>query len=200
MQKILIGLNVVLLAAVIFLFTKVYETKGTNEPVVSIIKKPALKDGKALKIAYIDADSLLKNFEFFKKNKAEYESKAERAERSLEEKAKKIEAEYLGYQQRAQSMTQEQLKMAEQSLMQKQQELAKEKDRITKQLLQEEEKLNKDLRDRVNNYMKAISEKNGLDYVFSYQKGGTMIFGKSDFDITAQVIEDLNKSFKEEKK
>lgn len=191
----------VLLVAVIWLMYRDFSRPSASQAEPPVIKLPAKKDaGKGTKIAFINADSLLKQYNYFTETKSVYEAKAERAEKSLEEKARKIEAEYMMYQQKAQTMTQDQLRNAEQSLMMKQQDLAKEKEKLTKQLIEEEDRLNKELREKVNAYMKKLSEKNGFDYVLSYQKGSTLIYGDPAFDITTEVINDLNKQYNEEKK
>ncbi len=198
LQNVLTGL---LLVAVVWLLYRDFSRNSSSVAEPPVIKLPAKKDaGKGTKIAFINADSLLKQYHYFTETKAVYEGKAERAEKTLEEKARKIEAEYMMYQQKAQTMTQDQLRNAEQSLMQKQQELAKEKEKLTKQLVEEEERLNKELREKVNAYMKKLSEKNGFDYVLSYQKGSTLVYGDPAYDITTEVISDLNKQYDEEKK
>lgn len=153
------------------------------------------KAGFGLRIVYVNADSILTRFDYYKKLRSNMEAKARRSEQELESEARKLEQEYADAQKRAQGMSQEQLAMVEQGLMRKQQNIMMLRENLSKELADEEEKLDKILRQKVQAYFKRLSKQEGYDYVLSYHYGSNVVYGNQTHDITARVISDLNREY-----
>ena len=153
------------------------------------------KAGFGLRIVYVNADSILTRFEYYKKLRSNMEAKARRSEQELESEARKLELEYADAQKKAQGMSQEQLAMLEQGLMRKQQNIMMLRENLSKELADEEEKLDKILRQKVQAYFKRLSKQEGYDYVLSYHYGSNVVYGNQTHDITARVIADLNREY-----
>lgn len=151
--------------------------------------------GYGLRIVYVNADSILTRFDYYKKLRSNMEAKARRSEQELESEARKLELEYADAQKRAQGMSQEQLATLEQGLMRKQQNIMMLRENLSKELADEEEKLDKILRQKVQAYFKRLSKQEGYDYVLSYHYGSNVVFGNQTHDITARVIADLNREY-----
>lgn len=153
------------------------------------------KAGFGLRIVYVNADSILTRFDYYKKLRNNMEAKARRSEQELESEARKLELEYADAQKKAQGMSQEQLAMLEQGLMRKQQNIMMLRENLSKELADEEEKLDKILRQKVQAYFKRLSKQEGYDYVLSYHYGSNVVYGNQTHDITARVIADLNREY-----
>lgn len=151
--------------------------------------------GYGLRIVYVNADSILTRFDYYKKLRSNMEAKARRSEQELESEARKLELEYADAQKRAQGMSQEQLATLEQGLMRKQQNIMMLRENLSKELADEEEKLDKILRQKVQAYFKRLSKQEGYDYVLSYHYGSNVVYGNQTHDITARVIADLNREY-----
>lgn len=151
--------------------------------------------GFAMRIVYVNADSILTRFDYYKKLRASMEAKAKRSEQELEGEARKLEAEYTDAQKKAAGMSQEQLAFLEQGLMRKQQNIMMLRENLAKELADEEEKLDKLLREKVQAYFKKLSKAEGYDYVLSYHYGSNVVYGDKSHDITARVIQDLNREY-----
>lgn len=158
------------------------------------------KAGFAMRIVYVNADSILTRFDYYKKLRASMEAKAKRSEAELEGEARKLEAEYADAQKKAQGMSQEQLAFVEQGLMRKQQNIMMLRENLAKELADEEEKLDKLLREKVQAYFKRLSKAEGYDYVLSYHYGSNVVYGDKSHDITARVVQDLNREYAAESK
>lgn len=156
--------------------------------------------GFAMRIVYVNADSILTRFDYYKKLRASMEAKAKRSEQELEGEARKLEAEYTDAQKKAAGMSQEQLAFLEQGLMRKQQNIMMLRENLAKELADEEEKLDKLLREKVQAYFKKLSKAEGYDYVLSYHYGSNVVYGDKSHDITARVIQDLNREYAAESK
>ena len=151
-------------------------------------------------IVYVNSDSLLEKYEYFQKIKNDLEARKQRVETQLQQKARALEQEYMGVQQRLQTMSREEVAQAEQSLMAKQQEIMKSKDDQLKRLLEEEEKLNKRLFDNIYTYLKDYCKNTNYKFVLGYTRGsGGILYAKDSLDITPDVVQGLNKLYREGK-
>lgn len=153
------------------------------------------RDLTKLNIVYVNADSIIQNYNYYKALRKGMEAKMLRSEKELEAEAKKFEADYLDAQKRAATMSQEQLAMTEQLFMQKQQNIMMLRESLAKELSDEEEKLDMMLRKKIQAYFKRLSKDKGYDYVLSYHYGSNVIYGDASHDITSTVINDLNREY-----
>lgn len=204
-------LNVVLSIAVIVLyilhFTGGPATKssdaGQSEDVWiedTTLAQKALTSSRPLKVVFIRADSIYVKYEYFTNLKKGIEAKTRRSEAELEGEMKRLEKDYEDAQRRAQSMSKEQIMELEQRFGQRQQGLAQLRDRLADELAFEEEKLNKQLRTKVQDYFNRIASENDFDYIVSYFPGSNVIWANDSLDITAKVLNDLNREYRESRK
>lgn len=153
------------------------------------------RDLTKLNIVYVNADSIIQNYNYYKMLRKGMEAKMLRSEKELEAEAKKFEADYLDAQKRAATMSQEQLAMTEQLFMQKQQNIMMLRESLAQELSDEEEKLDLQLRMKIQAYFKRLSKEKGYDYVLSYHHGSNVVYGNPMHDITSSVIGDLNREY-----
>lgn len=153
-----------------------------------------------MKIVFVNADSIITQYNYYKKLRTNMEAKAMRSERELEIEGRKLEQEYADAQKKAANMSQEQLAFTEQTLMKKQQNVMMLRESLAQELAEEEAKLDKQLRDKVQSYFKRLSKLEGYDYVMSYHNGSNVIYGAKQHDITARVVADLNAEYAKEQK
>ncbi|MDP2189589.1 MAG: OmpH family outer membrane protein [Sphingobacteriaceae bacterium] len=154
----------------------------------------------AMKIVFVNADSIITQYNYYKKLRTNMEAKAMRSERELEVEGRKLEQEYADAQKKAANMSQEQLAFTEQTLMKKQQNVMMLRESLAQELAEEEAKLDKQLREKVQSYFKRLSKLEGYDYVMSYHNGSNVIYGAARHDITSRVIADLNAEYAKEQK
>ncbi len=204
-------LNVVLCIAVIVLYILHFTGEsrktsiGTNtkEDVWiedTTLAQKALTSNRPLKVVFIRADSIYVKYEYFTNLKKGIEGKTRRSEAELEGEMKRLEKDYEDAQRRAQSMSKEQIMELEQRFGQRQQGLGQLRDRLAEELAVEEEKLNKQLRSKVQDYFNRIASENDFDYIVSYFPGSNVIWANDSLDITSKVLNDLNREYREGRK
>lgn len=204
-------LNVVLSIAVVVLYVlhftgegkKTADTSSNQEDVWiedTTLAQKALNSNRPLKVVFIRADSIYVKYEYFTNLKKGIESKTRRSEAELEGEMKRLEKDYEDAQRRAQSMSKEQIMELEQRFGQRQQGLAQLRDRLAEELAGEEEKLNRQLRTKVQDYFNRIASENDFDYIVSYFPGSNVIWANDSLDITAKVLNDLNREYRESRK
>ncbi|MBC5991664.1 OmpH family outer membrane protein [Pontibacter sp. SD6] len=151
-------------------------------------------------IVYVNSDSLLANYEYFKDVRTRLQGKAEAKEKSLRSQAESFQKEVQRFQQQAANMTVQQASATEQRLMQKQQQLQALQQSSGNELMSEESEEMKKIYDQVESYLKKLSEEKGYKMVLTYQRGNSAIlYSDSTRDITTEVVEGLNKEYETEK-
>lgn len=197
MKRVLIFVNVALLAAVAHLYY-LHFTSNTGETdggVEAIIQKTALTPGG---IYYVNSDSLLDNYEFYKSKKADLEKRQEKIRADLKSAGQKLQSDVEKYQQSAGGMTAEQRQQVEETLMARQQQLVQQKDELLSQLDEEQSMYSDSLFVRLTSFLKEFNKGKSVHYVLGYQRGGGILYANDSLDITQPVLQGLNKQWRAE--
>jgi outer membrane protein len=189
-------LNVVLTIAVAFLYYLHF--KDSQPAVASTSAKPAEAKGRA--IVYVNVDSLLTKYEFFKDTQKVLESKRFQLENDLATKGRNLQNKVAFFQQRAATMTQEQGRATEASLQKEQQDIMAYRDRAAQNLANEEQAKNKQLYDQIYDYLKKVNAQNKYEFVLGYTKGGGILFADASADRTQVILDGLNKEYQPQPK
>jgi outer membrane protein len=186
-------LNAVLAVAVAVLYYLHFSEKNTTEPVSASTTKAA----PVRKTVYVNVDSLLTNYEYFKDTRKVLESKRFQLDNELNNKGRSLQNEVAFFQQRAQTMTMEQGRATEAALQKKQQDLVAYRDRVVQQLAAEEQKKNEELYNQIHDYLKKVNKQNQYDFVMGYSRGGGILFADTTLDATKSIIGGLNKEYQQ---
>jgi len=152
-------------------------------------------------IVYVNSDSLLTNYEYFKEIKTKFEGRSKTAESDLKDKGAAFQREVAAYQQSANGMSADQRAQTEQRLARKQQELQAYQQNAGSSLQGEEAKENEKLYNKVAEYLKIHAKDKGYKMVLTYSKGNSSIlFADESLDVTKEVIAGLNVAYKKDKK
>jgi outer membrane protein len=193
-------LNVILVLAVGFLYYLHFSCSSkncTSSP--TVIHPFSVKNTGPLAIAYVNSDTLLKNYEFYKKMKTDFESKQARLEADLTSREQALRTEAASYQQKAATMTENELRSLQEKFGKKEQEIIQFKEKSVRQLTEEQQKQNELLYAKITNYLKANCQ-HKFKYVLGYAKDGNVLYAEDSLNITKQVIEGLNKEYAAQKK
>jgi outer membrane protein len=192
MKNLSLILSTVLLVAVGVL----YYLHFSSGPPKSNAANVAVGD---LTIAYINSDSVLKNYDFLKDNKVVLEAKTKKMRSDFTNRAQSLQNEITAYQRNQSNLTIGQARALEEDLAKKQQNLQMYEQSLGQELMNEESKLNKELYDRITSFLKTYSAKNNLQVVLKFDTGSDVLFGAEALDITNIVVNGLNEAYKTEK-
>ena len=152
-------------------------------------------------MAYVEVDSLLTQYEFCIKEKAALEAKSKQYEAQINAKMSQFQKASVDFQQKVQSgafTSQAQGEAAQQRLIRLQQEGAKLQQDVQQRMLKAQEKFNKTLRDSVQSFLKDYNREKHYDMIISKQ-GDNVLYANDKLDITKEVVDGLNKRFKNRK-
>lgn len=164
--------------------TKTTETKTTDSATAVSANE---------KIVFVNSDSLLTKYDYYKDLKVKFEGKGKRAQDDLKAKGEAFQREVAQYQQTAGSLPADQRKTTEERLARKQQELQTYQQNAGGALQNEQAAENEKLYDKVAAYLKIYAKEKGYKMVLTYSKGNSAIlFADESLDVTSEVIKGLN--------
>ncbi|MBX0332069.1 OmpH family outer membrane protein [Pontibacter sp. HSC-14F20] len=174
--------------------------QATGTATTSATGSDTLATAGMAEIVYINSDSLLSKYEYFKDARTRFQSKTQKAEKDFQSKATAFEKEVQNYQRNGGSMTVEQRASTEQKLAQRQQQLQQQSQTTGNQLATEEAEEMKKIYDRVEAYLQKLSQEKGYKMVLTYSRGqSAILYGDNSLDITEEVLTGLNNEYDQEK-
>ena len=153
-----------------------------------------------VKTAYIDTSELIEKYEKFKDEDDKFKVKSQELGRPLEAKVKAFQNEAQSFQQNAQAKGQQWAQQKGAELQQREQQLGMEQNALLQQLQQEGAVLKDTLISEVKQFIKTYGKKKGYDYVYGTGDAATILYAKDQYDITKDVLKELNDSYNSTKK
>ena len=164
-------------------------------------EKPAAAEagqGGGVKIAYVEVDSLMTQYEFCKEFTLILEKKSTNARNTLNSKGQALQNAMANFQQKLQNngfTSREQAESQQAAIQRQQQSLQELQARLENELAQETQKYNAGLRDSLSHFLEAYNKDKKYDLILTKQ-GDNILYAAKRFDITADVINGLNKRYK----
>jgi len=153
------------------------------------------------KIVFVNSDSLLTKYQYFKDLKVKLDAKSKTAQTDLAAKQQAFQREVAQYQQQQNTLPADQRAATEERLGRKQQELQAYSQNAGAALQNEQATENEKLYDKVAHYLKSYAKGKGYKMVLTYSKGNSAIlFADESLDVTSEVIVGLNEAYKTDKK
>lgn len=185
-----------LAAAVIALFVLHFTGNNKKTPVVQ--KPVEVGTGE---VVYINIDSVNEKYEMVKILKDTLEAEQQKQEvifnnrqKALETKAANFETNYSSG-----SLTPQQAQYAQQSLQEESTRLQRDYSNYMEDFQSRYAAALEQMADSLKAAAKRVNASYNASYIFTYQDGGQLLFADPAHDITDEVIEELNSSFKKKK-
>lgn len=151
-----------------------------------------------LRIAYVEVDTLMNQYQFCRDYNLVLNKKAENIQNTLAEKQRTLQQHYAAMQKKYESngfTTRDELERAQNSLQKEQQNLAELEQRLGNELAAENAKLTEEMRDSIQMFLKTYNKSKKYDFILTKQ-GDNILLANAKYDITNQVVAGLNKRYK----
>ncbi|MBR3079262.1 MAG: OmpH family outer membrane protein [Prevotella sp.] len=164
-------------------------------------EQPAAADNTAtggLKIAYVEVDSIMTQYEFCKEFTLTLQKKSNNARNTLTQKGQQLQSAAQNFQQKLQNngfTSREQAESQQAAIQRQQQSLQELQARLENELANETAQYNETLRDSLMNFLNAYNKDKKYDIILTKQ-GDNILYAAKRFDITSDVINGLNKRYK----
>lgn len=196
MRNINYVINGVLAVAVVILY--VMQFSGKKESGVTRNFTPTKDATALLPIAYVNVDSLLLNYNYSKDLNEIILKKQENSRANITQKARSLESEMQDFQRKIENnafLTRERAQQEQDRLVKKQQELQNLDNQLAQELMQEQQKLNEQLRDTIVSQLRAFNQVKGFQVVFSNTVGDNILLAGETYNITSELLDYLNKNY-----
>lgn len=147
------------------------------------------------KVAYVDVEVLMKDYDGTKALETEMKSKQEKKAKELDSIAAPFQAKVEGYYKVAQSLSPQKRAEAEGSLQQEQQMIQQLQQQASQELQKETQVSYEVITKNVDSLVAIYAKSKGYNMVFGTSGKGTVMYGDESLDITKQVLEVLNKEY-----
>ena len=195
MKNLSIGLNVLLLIAVIVLY--ILHFSGNSKSTSN--QSGTVTVNADAKIVYINMDTLIKNYTQSRELNEAFLKKLEANRTELNIKVKNFDREAAELRNKVENggfMTREIVEQAQMDLMIKQQNLQKLQQEMTENAQREQMEINRKLYDAITNFLTEYNKAKGFQLILSTTLGGNVLFAQEGFDITNDVVNQLNEQYK----
>ena len=151
-----------------------------------------------MKIAYVEVDSLMTQYNFAKDYSVTLQKKSNNARNTLTQKGNQLQAAVNNFQQKLQNngfQSREQAAGVQAAIERQQRDLQELQARLENELANETQKFNMALRDSLNSFLTSYNKDKKYDMILS-KSGDNILFANQKYDITQDVINGLNKRYK----
>jgi outer membrane protein len=191
------------IAAIIFLYVLYFlQPKSLQHNADFLSQARMNSDSKAL-IVTVNTDSVEKHFILMEILSKDLEKETELYQKELQTKSAAFETKYQNYMINVQNnvLTQTQMQNAERQLLQEKEALEALSSRYTKILVDKETSVHNEIMDSLKNTAKRVNDATyHADYIFAINSGSAVLHANKLFDITDEVIKELNDAYKKSKK
>lgn len=187
MKKLPLILSIISIVGVIVLAVVLLTSKPKSSP---------KEDGSTtteLKIAYVNTDSVLVNYQLALELNQEFIKKQQEYNNEFARKRTDFEKKATAFQEKVRSggfLTQERAVKEQEKLLGQEEEIKQLDYDLSNKLSEMEAAINKQLVDSIVSYIKLYNEEHNYSYIFS--NSGNIIIGDQQFNISKDILDGLN--------
>ena len=158
---------------------------------------PAQQEKTSSKIAYVEVDSIMTQYNFCKDYTKILNQKGNNIQKTLAAKQQALQAAAANFQQKVQqnAYTREQAEAIQAGLQKQSSDLQALNQRLSNEFQTETEKYNKALHDSLQHYLAVYNKDKKYGLIFAKQ-GDNLLYANKSYDITNDVVAGLNKAYK----
>ena len=184
-----------MLVGVLFYLHFSTASKSTVTPSSHSVSTKTPAEASAFRIAYFDMDSLSASFSMVQDAKTELNRKEEAVNAEKARMEQNYKEKLAKYQAQAASMNQVQSEAATKDMMQLQQQIQSRSQELDQEYQDFYARKMKDVREKIEAFLKDYNAQKGYAYIVSYEPG-LFYYRDTAYNITADVIDGLNKAYK----
>ena len=155
------------------------------------------KVNSTLKIAYVEVDSIMTQYEFCKEYSLILEKKSQNIQNTLQQKGQALQAAANNFQQKLQqnAYTREQAEQVQAGLQKQNADLEALQARLTAEFQNETAKFNEALHDSIQHFIDKYNKDKKYTMILS-KSGDNILYANKGIDITDEIVKGLNKTYK----
>ncbi|MBR5374537.1 MAG: OmpH family outer membrane protein [Paludibacteraceae bacterium] len=197
--------NSLCVAVIAFAILSFYGCKGNQSSQESgdsssveagnVVDSASVEPSSVFPVAYVDVDSLLLEYDFAKELNEVLLKRQEKSRKELTNAQMKFQKDYEAFQKKYQAggfLTEATLQSEQNNLLKQDQELQLLEKKLAKELMDEQQKMNVQLRDTVAAFFKVYNADKRFKLILSNANSDNVLFADEALNITHEVVEQLN--------
>lgn len=202
MKKLPLIMNVILVLAIAVLYVLHFTGTGLKTVAAS---SGALNDSSmgsvGARIAFINTDTLLNNYDRFFELRKQITDKQQRFENELNTKQVQLQKKVTDYQNKVQKglLLRSEMQEIEQQLNAEGQNFQQLQMEYNQQLNEDMQVMNRKLYEDIVQFLQEYNKDHQYTFVLSDSYGGGILYADKRFDITWDVVKKMNEKYKAEK-
>ena len=203
MKNLSLVLNIVLIAAVGYLYYYSFSGKKNGKPSIYNSNPSQWKDSNCNRppIAYVELDSLNENITYIKARRKELETEQKAIENEWENGYKGLETQKNNFLKKGASITQEEAQQFQVQLVQQQQQIDGKKQNLSQKLSEKSFNYMNDIQKRLKEFLTEYNKEKKYMYILTTGTGlDYMVYKDSSLNITRDVIKGMNEKIKSDLK
>ncbi len=186
-----------LLGLASMIFASCQTEKSTGDPSLKSTNDTLSENG-TFPVAYIDTDSLLRQYGLAIDLQEELLKKEEKSRTNFNEEAKKLQSQMTEFQRKVQNngfLSRERAEQEQRNLMARDQELQNLNAKLSQELMGEQEMVNRQLRDTLTTYLTELNFDGRYKLILTNTMSDNVLYSVPGVNITQQVADALNKRY-----
>ncbi|MFI5151801.1 MAG: OmpH family outer membrane protein [Chitinophagales bacterium] len=179
-----------LVAILFYLFLQ----RSKEQPKVTTMQERQAES--SFKIAYFDIDSLEANYNYFKDALAQVKNRENAMNVELASIEKSYQKKISEWQRKGNSMSQAESDQAQREYATMQQTYQSRKQALQEELFKHQEDLKADIKKKIESFLKNYNKARNYSFIFAYESNSFMYYQDTAYNITKDLIEGLNASYK----
>ena len=144
---------------------------------------------------YVDVNKLIDGYKRTKIVRAEFEEKAKTLNANVDSLIVDWQGELKAYEKERSKMSSKEIKLKQELLGNKQQQINNYQKAIQQQIEEEDKKATQTIINDINDYIKEFGERNKYQIIFGASGSGNIMYAKEKTDLTNEVLKGLNADF-----
>lgn len=172
-----------------------------NQPQQNDTKAAAQEENKEVKVAYVEVDSIMSQYTYWKEVTKLMQQKEQNIQKTLAAKQQALQQAAANFQQGLQQnkYTQQQAQSIQSSIQKQAQDADALQARLGNEYQNEVAKYNQALADSIHNFLNVFNKDKKYAMILAKQ-GDNILYADKSLDITDAVVKGMNKAFKGMKK
>ncbi len=149
----------------------------------------------AYKIAYVEMDSLLMNYDYWNDINEAMMKKQEDMSATVNQKIRDFENDYKDFQRKIENnafLSRERAEQEQKRLYKKQQDIEALQAKLSQELASEAQKNDLEIRDAINSFIQEYNKTKGFNLIISNTGNSNLLYADKGLDITSEIVEGLN--------
>jgi len=146
-------------------------------------------------LVYVDVNKLITGYSKTKVAKAEFDKKANLMKANVDSLVANWQTELKNYEKERASISPKELKLKQELLGNKQQQINGYQEAIQKKIQEEDKKVTQTVINDINDYIKEYGKDHNYKIIFGASGGGNIMYADESTDLTEEILKGLNAEY-----